>query len=197
MKLKMAENSLFAVLLRSPWWASVAVGAGIAALARVLLPPDYRLVGMLTALPFLAIAAIAGWKTLRAPSATRVAATLEAAAALSWRDFSAALEEAFRRDGYAVTRPERPGADLELTKEGRRSLVCARRWKAANCGVEPLRELHAAGEAREAGERIYVTIGAISDSARRFAGEKRIRLLQGAELAQLLRGVVGAGKPAA
>ena len=197
MKLKMAENSLFAVLLRSPWWASVAVGAGIAALARVLLPADYRLVGMLTALPFVAIAAMAGWKTLRTPSATRVAATLQAVAALSWRDFSAALEEAFRRDGYAVTRPDKPGADLELSKEGRRTLVCARRWKAANCGIEPLRELHAAGEAREAGERIYVTVGAISDSARRFAGEKRIRLLYGAELAQLLHGLVGAGKPAA
>jgi restriction system protein len=196
MKLKMAENSLFAVLLRSPWWVSLAVGAGIAALARALLPEDYRLMGMLTALPFLVIAAIAGWKALRSPSPPRVAATLQAAAALSWRDFSTALEKAFRRDGYAVTRPDKPGADLELSKEGLSTLVSARRWKAANCGLEPLRELHAAGEARGAGERIYVTVGAISDSARRFAGEKRIRLLHGAELAQLLRGFVGADKPA-
>ncbi len=195
MKLKMAENSLFAVLLRSPWWVSLAVGAGIAALAHALLPEDYRLMGMLTALPFLVIAAIAGWRALRAPSATRVAATLETAAALSWREFSSALEEAFRRDGYAVTRPDKPGADLELSKEGRSTLVSARRWKAANCGIEPLRELHVAGEAREAGERIYVTVGVISDSARRFAGEKRIRLLHGTELARLLHGVVGVHKP--
>ena len=35
MKLESAKDSLFAVLLRSPWWISVAVAAGIAAVARL------------------------------------------------------------------------------------------------------------------------------------------------------------------
>ncbi|MBK6336007.1 MAG: restriction endonuclease [Betaproteobacteria bacterium] len=197
MKLQMAKDSLFAVLLRSPWWISVAVAAGIVALARLALPEEYRLVGMLTALPFLGIAAMAGWKQLRSPSAARVASTLEATAALSWREFNDALEEAFRHDGYAVTRLGKPAADFEMVKSGRTSLVSCKRWKAASTGVEPLRELHAAGEARASDENVYVTLGAVTDNARRFATEKRIRLIQGAELASLLRGRVGTGKRAA
>jgi restriction system protein len=194
MELKMAKDSLFAVLLRSPWWISVGVAAALAAIGRFALPEDYRLVGMLTALPFLVIAAIAGWKELRAPSTARVASTLEAAGALSWREFADALDEAFRRDGYAVTRLGKPAADLELVKAGRTSIVSCKRWKAATTGVEPLRELHVAGEMREAGTCIYVALGGVSDNARQFAAEKRIRLIEGTELAQLLRGVVGSGR---
>ena len=33
MKFQMAKNSLFAVLLRSPWWVSIAVAAAVALLA--------------------------------------------------------------------------------------------------------------------------------------------------------------------
>ena len=131
-----------------------AVAAGIVALARLALPEEYRLVGMLTALPFLGIAAMAGWKQLRSPSAARVASTLEATAALSWREFNDALEEAFRHDGYAVTRLGKPAADFEMVKAGRTSLVSCKRWKAASTGVEPLRELHAAGEARASDQNV-------------------------------------------
>ena len=38
MKFKMAENSLFAILLRSRWWVSFTVGAGWALLAAALVP---------------------------------------------------------------------------------------------------------------------------------------------------------------
>ena len=96
-----------------------------------------------------------------------------------------------------MTRLGKPAADFEMVKAGRTSLVSCKRWKAASTGVEPLRELHAAGEARASDENVYVTLGAITDNARRFATEKRIRLIQGAELASLLRGRVGTGKRAA
>jgi restriction system protein len=138
------------------------------------------------ALPFLVIACVAGWRQLRAPSAERVAATLEAIRGLSWEEFSAALEAAFRRDGYAVNRLNLPGADLELTKGVRVSLVSCKRWKATRAGVEPLRELETAREAREAHEGIYVAAGETTDNARAFAAEKKIQLLDGAELAKLL-----------
>lgn len=191
MKFKMAENSLFAVLLRSSWWISVAVAAGIAGLARLLLPEQYRVVGMLSALPFVVIAAMAFWRQSKQPSAAVVASTLEAAAALSAREFADALEAALRRDGYEVKRLGKSVVDLELDKAGRRSLVACRRWKAASTGVEPLRELLAAtGE----GARIYVALGGITDKARQFAVANQIRLLHGAELARLLRGLVGKGR---
>jgi restriction system protein len=185
--MKMHENSLFAVLLRSPWWISllVALATGVASrfvLVKFDMPELYAI---FVALPFLVIGSVAGWQQLRAPSAARVAGTLESLRGLSWDEFSAALEDAFRRDGYSVSRPGTPGADLELTKAGRVSLIGAKRWKVARTGIEPLRELDAARNAREAHECIYVAAGEITDKARSFAAEKRIRLLHDAELANL------------
>ena len=186
MKLKMAENSLFATLLRSPWWVSIGIAVGIALVARIVLPDRYAVVGALTGLPFAVIAAIAAWKQLRAPSTARVALALEAIASMSWSDFSSAIEDAFRRDGCTVTRLGGSQADYEMTKAGRMSLVSCKRWKAATVGIESLRALHAVKEAREAQEGIYVAVGAMTDSARKFASEKKIRVIQGAELAQIL-----------
>ena len=37
----MAKNSLFAVLLRSPWWISFAVAAALFAIARLFMPELY------------------------------------------------------------------------------------------------------------------------------------------------------------
>ena len=154
----------------------------------MLLPEAYAPYAIFAALPFIVIGSYAGWRQLRAPSAARIAATLESLRALSWDEFSAALEDAFRRDGYAVTRLNGAGADFELTKAGRVSLVGCKRWKVARVGIEPLRELEAARQAREAHECIYVAAGEFTDNARAFAAEKNIRLLHDAELAKLLPG---------
>lgn len=186
--MEMNKNSLFAILLRSPWWISIAVAVGVFAVARMLLPEAYALYAFFVALPFFVIGCYAGWQQLRAPSAERIAATLESLRALSWDEFSAALEDTYRRDGYGVTRLNIPGADLELTKSGRVTLVGCKRWKVARTGIEPLRDLDAARRAREAQDCIYVAAGEITDNATAFAAEKNIRLLHGAELAKLLPG---------
>ena len=153
-----------------------------------MLPDAYAPYAMFASLPFIVIGTYAAWQQLRAPSAAQIAATLESLRALSWDEFSAALEDAFRRDGHSVSRLNIAGADLELTKSGRTSLVGCKRWKVARAGVEPLRELEAARHARETHECIYVAAGEITDNARAFAAGKNIRLLHGAELAKLLPG---------
>ena len=185
----MNKNSLFAVLLRSPWWISFLVAVATAAASRFMLAKFdmSELYAIFVALPFLVIAGVAGWQQLRAPSAERVAGTLESLRGLSWEEFSGALEEAFRREGYVVSRLGIAGADLELTRSGRVSLVGCKRWKVARTGVEPLRELEAARQAREAHECIYVAAGEITENARAFTAGKNIRLLHDAELAKLLR----------
>jgi len=183
MKLKMAENSLFAVLLRAQWWVSVLVALGSFLALRLIVPEVYAFFG---SLPFVVIATVAVWKQLRAPSAAKTAAGLEALRAMSWEEFARVLEEGFRRDGYTVKRVQ-GAADFELTKAGRVSLVCARRWKASVTGVEPLRELVKKGDKREAGECVYVCAGELSDNAKAFALEKRIRRVEGAELVTLAR----------
>jgi len=186
MKFQMARNSLFAILLRSPWWVSVAIAAGLVMVAKLVLPvAQPEIYGFFAGIPFMLIGAYVGWQQLRRPSVARIAKTLEALRAMSWGDFSDSIEDAFRRDGYGVSRLGGTEADFELTKAGRTSLVGCKRWKAARTGIEPLRELHAAGRAREAHECIYVVAGEISDNARAFAAEKNIRLLHDAELVKL------------
>jgi restriction system protein len=187
--MKMNENSLFAVLLRSPWWISLLAALATAAASRFMLAkfdmPE--LYAIFVALPFLVIGSVAGWKQLRAPSEERVSSTLEALRALSWDEFSAALQNAFQRDGYSVNPLALAGADLELSKSGRATLVACKRWKAVRAGVEPLRELDAARNAREAQGCIYVAAGEITDTARAYAAQANIRLLHDAELAVFLR----------
>jgi restriction system protein len=185
MKWKMAENSLFAVLLRSSWWVSAAIATVVIGIAYTLLPADYRIAGSFGALPFVAIAAWAAWKRLQAPSGARVARTLEAVRAMSWPEFSTALEAAWQRDGFTVTRLQ-GAADFALEKETRVTLVAAKRWKAVRTGIEPLRELAKALEVREAGTAAWVTAGELSEQARAFGASQGIRIVAGADLARML-----------
>ena len=187
MKLKMAENSLFAILLRSPWWASLGLAIGLALLMRLLLPEQYAVAGMLGSFPFVVIAAMAAWKQLRTPSVAQLEQTMQRLQALSSQDFAQALEAAFRAQGHDVRRINGPGADLELTRGQQRSVVGFKRWKAASVGVEALRELHAAQLRLDADASLYVAAGAVSDKASDFARDAPVQLVGPAELAQLLR----------
>jgi restriction system protein len=182
-KLELHPNSLFAILLRSPWWASILLALGSFGVLRIFFDPG---LAAFAALPFAVIGAYAAWKQLRRPGAKRVAATLERARALPWDGFCAALEQGFRREGYGVLRN---GDELQLTHNGRVTLVACKRWKAVRTGVEPLREFDAATAARGAHERLYVAAGEVTDQARAYAAQKQIRLLQDEELAKLLAGL--------
>ncbi|MDB5729253.1 MAG: hypothetical protein JWQ00_2458 [Noviherbaspirillum sp.] len=191
----MSENSLFAILLRKPWWISLAVACVIALLVAVALPRQFAWYGIMPALPFFIIGIIAVARQAGTPSAAQVAATIQGARAMSWSEFSGAMEEALRRDGYQVARLGIPEADFSISKAGRTSLVSCKRWKAASNGLEPLRDLLRCTEAREAQHGIYIATGEINEKARRFASQNGIRLVQGAELAKMLRGG-GAGRKA-
>ena len=179
MALKLHENSLFAILLRSPWWVSALAALVVFGLVRFFLEWPYAL---FAAAPFIGIGAWGAWRDLRKPSAKRIAATLERARAMPWEEFCAALEAAYRREGNGVTRV---GDELHLTRGGRVTLVACKRWKAVRTGIEPLREFEAASRGRGAA-REYIAAGEVTDTARTFAAEKGIRLVQQEELARLL-----------
>ena len=106
---------------------------------------------------------------------------------MAWEDFAQALERGYRAEGYTVQRVQGV-ADFELEKLGYLTLVSARRWKAARTGVDPIRELAAAGEKREARACHYAVAGELTEQARAFAKQKGVKLVEGAELARLLRG---------
>ena len=141
---------------------------------------------MLLALPFNVTGFISLWNRRHLPSAAQIEKTIGEAVAMSRKDFLALLEEAFRREGYEVTR--RGGAaDLEISQGGRLTLVSCSRWKAAHHGQEPLKELVAAREAGEAREVRYICINPLTEQAEDYAAQNRIRLMRSQELARLLR----------
>lgn len=187
MKFKMHERSLFASLLRLPWWVSLVIGVAIALLSRLTLKGDFLIFGVTMSLPFAVIAAIGLRRQLQLPSAARVDAVLAAVQAMSWREFSAVVEAAFVRDGFAVKALNLPAADFEIAQGVSVALVSCKRWKAANQGIAPLQDLTALREARGAGEVIYISAAAVTGNAQAYATEQRMRLINGAGLAQFLR----------
>jgi restriction system protein len=198
--MKMAQNSLFAILLRKPWWVSIALVGVIALAARALVPQPYTVFGMMGGFPFLVIGVIAAWRQWQAPNPEHMAQALQKAGAMSWQDFSAVIEQAFGRQGYAVARlsaggggkSNHPGsgpagaADFRLEKRGQITLLSCKRWKAASQGVEPLRDLAALGEAQAADRCIFISLSLPTDKAQRFARENGVQLICDADLAKII-----------
>ncbi len=182
MDLKLPENTLFSILLRSRWWVSLLVALGIFGVVRLFLDAGYA---FFAALPFIVIAGVALWRQRRVPSGARLDAAIDALRAMTWEEFARALEQGYRREGYVVKRVE-GAADFELERAGRLSLVAAKRWKASRTGVEPLKELLAAGEARGAAECAYVLAGEMTRNALEFAKKTKINWVQGADLVKLI-----------
>jgi restriction system protein len=188
MKLKPSRNSIFGILLRSPWWMSAGIAVLLVLGAIAALPKEYWAIGVFAAIPFAAIAILAGLRQLRTPSASRVAAVAAAVGAMPWPAFSKAIQAGFERDGCQVERLNESGADFALTKNGRIALVSAQRWKAARTGIDTVRKLQAARESRAAHEAVYIALGDISPSAQEYAAAHGISFMTAPDLAKLLRG---------
>ena len=172
MKLRMAPNSVFAILLRKPWWVSLAVAAALALVSLALLPDDLKGVGAFGAsAPLLVISMIALWRQWNAPSARQVEAVVTAARGMGWPEFARWLERGFTQEGHAVQRLDGP-IDFVIERQGRRTAVAARRWKAARQGEDGLQALQAAARARDIDRCLLVALGEITPGARRLAGRK-------------------------
>ncbi len=180
----MSEKSLFAVLLRSPWWISFLLVVVIALVAGALLPPQYAGVGMLGGFPFFVIGCMALWRQRNLPGAAETEKVLQTLATMNWRDFSALLETAFTRQGYGVS-PLQGLVDLKLEKKGVLTVVSAKRWKAAALGIETLRELVAERDRLQAANSVCITLGQVSAKARDFAAQNRITLISNGDLVVL------------
>ena len=186
MKFKMSEKSLFATLLRAPWWVSFVVMLAVALVAGALLPDAYKIAGMLGAFPFLVIGIMAAWRQRNAISPERIQQLADQARSMGWRDFSILVEEALRQQGFEVSRLSSGPADFQIEKNGRITLVSAKRWKAATVGAEHLRELLAARESQQAFSCTCMSLGTFSPSAIDLASQNPIQLLGPANIAQLM-----------
>ena len=185
MKFKMSDKSLFAILLRSPWWYSFLIAAVLLLLARVFLPEAFRAVGMLSSIPFAILGVIAAWRQRDKPSPERVSMALDQLAQMSWKQFLPIMEQAFVQQGFTVSQLNSNAADLQLEKLGRVTLVSCKRWKAATLGVEVLRDLKAMQVSQEASYSACISLSLPTGVALKFAKENAIQLICQDELASL------------
>ncbi len=186
MKFKMSDKSLFAILLRSPWWISALLVVVFVAVSRAFLPSEYVVFGAMGGFPFLVIAVISAWRQWQAPDPAQVARQVERAMGLSWGEFSEQVAAGYRRQGYEVQRLTTGPADFQLTRAGKVSLLQCKRWKAASLGVEPLRELVSARQTSGADALLVIAMGTLSDSARKLAQVEQVQLVSSQDLAQLM-----------
>ncbi|NJM43973.1 MAG: restriction endonuclease [Brachymonas sp.] len=173
MKFKMAPNSLFAVLLRNPWWISFIIVGVVSLLSLALLPKNLAVFGILGTFPFVVTGLVALKRQWNQPTAAQREAQTQRLAGLPWAEFAKELEAKFVAQGFAVERLEggksRGGADFLLRKAGQSTVVAAKRYKAGSHGIEPLQALIAQKKALEADLAMYVCLGALSEQAEKYA----------------------------
>lgn len=177
MKFKMSEKSLFAILLRSPWWYSFLIAAILMLLASVFLPEAYRAVGMLSAFPFAIIGMMAAWRQRDKPSPERILQALSSLEKMSWKEFLPLMEQAFSQQGFIVTRLNSNSADLQLEKLGKTTLVSCKRWKAATLGVDVLRDLKALQVSQDATYAACISLSLPTGVALKFAKDNSVQLI--------------------
>lgn len=119
--------------------------------------------------------------------------------AIDWYQFEKVVCLIHRNLGYSVSR--RGGAnpdgdiDLVIEKEGQRSAVQCKHWKAWNVGVKQVREFLGALTHAQIKQGVFVTLGAYTDEARKLARSHGIEMLTGAELARMLESVAARFDP--
>lgn len=207
-----AAKDLVEITSRVPWWVGVLLAAisylllhAVAGRPVVIDPKAPSFVGIVLKgfatpgqylLPILFLAG-AGMSAVRRRQASALVAGVAARNdagpinEMSWREFEVLVGEAFRLQGYAVTETGGGGADggvdLVLTRDGEKSLVQCKQWKAYKVGVDVVRELYGVMAAQGAAGGFVVTSGRFTDEATKFASGRNIRLVDGAKLHALIR----------
>jgi restriction system protein len=197
----MRKSSIFEDVIKLPW----PVGVGLAAIV-FFISHTYQLVAPQTQLSqailpavrmityfFIAmflLAAFLSFLTQKIRSKRfKTTKSMSDLRSLTWRQFESFTGELFREQGYFVLETsEGPdnGVDLVLKKDGEKTYVQCKHWKANTVGVEKVRELLGAMTAGGAHNGIFVASGNYTKPAREFARECGIRLVDGDEFAQLI-----------
>jgi restriction system protein len=115
---------------------------------------------------------------------------------LEWRRFQELCAAYFETLGFRADLAP-AGADgggaISLYPQGSESaaiLVQCRPWSAYGVGIKPVRGLHSAMSSANVAEGVLVTSGKFTQEARTFAGQEKIRLIDGAELVAKIAALV-------
>lgn len=197
------REHLLDLLTDLPWWVSV-ISAAAAYLGLSFVFPMIATEGVLAKSLGKAALTIAPWFSLpfllpipfslaKAWTRGRVLDTqrdLSTTRTLSWSDFELLVGELFRRQGYVVQerggRGPDGGVDLFLRKDGQKTIVQCKHWKAQQIGASVVRELLGAMVAERANKGILVSSGRFTTEALEFARGKAIEMMDGEALNALV-----------
>jgi len=197
------NESILTLLIQCPWWVSVLLSGIAFVFLRYILPSiDFGSTtanafakGISGAAPFVAlvlllpapVSALKSWQKSKRLDSQK---GLDSIKALGWREFEELVGEAYRREGYTVventTAGPDDGIDLVLKKDGGLVLVQCKQWKSTKVGVNIVRELLGVITAKHATSGILITSGVFTQEAKNFAADKRIDLVDGTQLLQLV-----------
>lgn len=114
---------------------------------------------------------------------------IESVRGLSWDDFERIVGEIFRQRGYRVVENQAHGADrgidLRLAGLGESIVVQCKHWNTNSVGVSLVRELLGVTVSEQATRGILVCSGTFTRSAKAFAQQNGIELIDGDELVAL------------
>ena len=117
---------------------------------------------------------------------------------LSRQQFDMLLTQAFRQRGYVIgevavgsQRASDIGVDLVLRKSGEYFLVHSKAWRVALVQVTAVRELDQAMRAQHAAGGFVVTSGSFTREAMGFASGRKIQLIDGRTLREMLNDTAG------
>jgi len=145
------------------------------------------------ALPFVVVAGVAAINAWYRRRLLNTQSGFESLRAMSWQDFERLVGEAYRRQGYAVeevggSAPD-GGFDLVLHRQGGKFVVQCKRWRSAQVDVTLIREFFGVMVAENAARGIFVSTSRFSPDAVEFARGKPLDLVDGARLADLIKGL--------
>jgi len=183
MAIKIPRGSLFSVLMRSPWWYSALIGLSIIVVSLVLVGGKYGVLFTALSFPFFGIAGFVGYKQSKQPNKKRALEVGQKAYGMSATQIANKISDTYVKARFDVEPFKGKAAEFVLIRGNRTLLLSSKRFKAANTGIEPLKQLVAAGENIEATGYLYVALGEFSANAQTYAKENDIELIQAHRLA--------------
>ena len=171
-----------AALIVNSYFAEQAIARGLGQVALMVWP--------LFAALFLFASLISFIHSLQRKRLFRQNESIEKIRRLNWRQFEQFMAQYFREQGYAVAETP-PGADggidLVLRKDGEKTYVQCKHWKASSVGVEKLREFFGILVSGGAANGVFVTTGNFTQPAADFAQAHGIRVMDGTKLQGLIQ----------
>lgn len=204
--LERRKTGFFATVADAPWWIAAVLAVVAYLLMRfgfsALMPPSKTAqavaegmaqMAWVFTLPFLLAAVVSLLRAMFRGRSRDRRGSLVALRVLPRHRVELLVAEAFGRQGYVVE-PRGSGApdgtvDLELWKDGKKSIVLCRHWQARQVGVPLIQGLYDALRAERADEAIFLSSGYYTHDAWRFAQGKPLRLIDSDGLLHLLAGV--------